>query len=248
MKIPPRVSNLRAAVERLKKEQRVRAYGDDRSASVPQSVPRRKLDKRVLISRRKEGHQEFFNEAEYRFDQIHLKYFEIIIDLLNNELVEDESINIKKQYIKEQIKSLVSMASPLFESNEDLKDFFAGSAGFDSFEFAAANKPQLPSKAPELYKDREDRKEKPETFLERVYGPWLRGKGLFRSHIKAWDLSLYQSLYKRRDQIPAFETLLPMAQGRSVDDLARSDAELVAARRASVKKSKAKAKQRANRP
>ena len=97
-------------------------------------------------------------------------------------------------------------------------------------------KRQLPTKAPELYKDRKDRSEKPEAFLVRVYegltGTPERPAKIVRSHIKAWDHRLYEALYKRRKIIENFESLLPPSQGLSMDDLARSDADVLAGYRA----------------
>ena len=94
---------------------------------------------------------------------------------------------------------------------------------------------ELPDKAPELYKERSDRTEKPDAFIRRVYEPWL-GKGLLRPHIKDLDKSLYQALYKHG--IPDdFETLLPTAQGRAVEHLALSDAESLQRRRELTKAS-----------
>lgn len=91
-----------------------------------------------------------------------------------------------------------------------------------------AEKLQLPEKAPELYKERANRKEDPEAFTRRVYEPWL-GKGLLRPHIKVLDKPLYQSLYKKG--FPSdFDILLPTAQGRSGQHLDRTDEERLKAR------------------
>lgn len=164
-----------------------------------------------------------------------------ILDKLDiNKELNDEIDVLKRQYLKDLAGEVFSKASLVFDSPDQFDAFIKELA--ERHRPKGVAKPDLPTLAPKLYKERENRNQKPEEFLEDVYGPWLRGKGLFRSHIKAWDLSLYQSLYKRRSQIPEFETLLPTAQGRSVDDLARSDSELVAARRASARKSQAKAK------
>lgn len=89
----------------------------------------------------------------------------------------------------------------------------------------------LPDKAPELYKERTNRKEKPDAFIRRVYAKWL-GRGLLRPHIKDLDSAAYRAMYKHG--IPDdFETLLPTAQGRSINDLSRSDADLLEAKRTS---------------
>jgi hypothetical protein len=82
---------------------------------------------------------------------------------------------------------------------------------------------ELPLKAPELYKERTDRKEKAEAFVRRVYAPWL-GKGLLRPHLKQLDEPAYRALYKAGFP-DDFETLLPTAQGRSQESLSRSDEE-----------------------
>ncbi|WJY21585.1 hypothetical protein QTA57_17960 [Fontisubflavum oceani] len=89
----------------------------------------------------------------------------------------------------------------------------------------------IPTKAPELYKDRKNKSEKPEAFLERVYegltGTPERPAKIVRSHIKALDHRLYEALYKRRKIIDNFETLLPPSQGKSVDDLSVSPSEFM---------------------
>lgn len=75
-----------------------------------------------------------------------------------------------------------------------------------------AQEATLPTKAPERYKDREDRSMKPVEFIEKVYGEWL-GKGLLRPHIKALDEPLYRALYKHG--IPkSFEDRLPKSAGK----------------------------------
>ncbi len=157
-----------------------------------------------------------------------------------NKVVYHET-TLRKEYIKQQIKLLFTEAAEtLCSSNDEFENFL--DSVLDDIRRDVLNTPPIPDKAPELYKQRKKnpqsgRKENPVEFLERVYGEWLNGKGLYRSHIKAWDPSLYGSLYKIRKQIPNFENLLPTAQGRSVDDLARSDSELVEARRASNRRS-----------
>lgn len=52
------------------------------------------------------------------------------------------------------------------------------------------DKPELPSVALELYRNRKNPKEKPAEFIKRVYGSWL-GKGLTRSHLNQLDSALY---------------------------------------------------------
>ena len=90
---------------------------------------------------------------------------------------------------------------------------------------------ELPDNAPELYAERSDKSEKPEDFLVRVYagltGSVERPASIYRSHVKAWDIRLYQALYKRRKTIENFDILLPPSQGKSVADLGVTDAEYV---------------------
>lgn len=55
-------------------------------------------------------------------------------------------------------------------------------------------RPPLPEKAPEAWKDRASgRSEDPPSFLLRVYRPWL-DNGLTRAHIRALDRPLYNAL------------------------------------------------------
>jgi hypothetical protein len=51
----------------------------------------------------------------------------------------------------------------------------------------------IPSKAPELWRERERTEEDPVSFIRRVYGSAL-GKGLGRHHLRVLDESLYHSL------------------------------------------------------
>ena len=51
----------------------------------------------------------------------------------------------------------------------------------------------IPSKAPELWRERQRTEEDPVSFTRRVYGSAL-GKGLGRHHLRALDESLYHSL------------------------------------------------------
>jgi len=50
-----------------------------------------------------------------------------------------------------------------------------------------------PKWAPELWSDREGRKENPASFVRRVYERWL-GRGITRSDLRSLDPSLYQAL------------------------------------------------------
>jgi|TARA_B100001167_G_scaffold183379_1_gene141901 hypothetical protein len=127
--------------------------------------------------------------------------------------------------ISKQIRQLFNEAREIGQNDpEKFKEF---SDGISSITTEKNNQVQLPEKAPELYKERRDRKEKPDVFIRRVYEPWL-GEGLLRPHIKDFDEPLYRALYKHG--IPEdFKTLLPTAQGRAVEHLSRTDAEMVQA-------------------
>lgn len=87
----------------------------------------------------------------------------------------------------------------------------------------------IPESAPELYKNRSDRKEKPASFIRRVYANWI-GRGLLRPHIKELDKPLYQALYKHG--IPDdFDAILPKAQGKTLDSMSPQEAIEALARR-----------------
>jgi hypothetical protein len=60
------------------------------------------------------------------------------------------------------------------------------------FHQVAATRP--PELAPELYVNREDSSETALEFLERVYGEWLRGNGLFQFHLSRLDPTLMTTL------------------------------------------------------
>lgn len=104
--------------------------------------------------------------------------------------------------------------------------------------------PTLPTKAPVLYKERADGKQKPEDFLADVYGDFIgtpeKPARIFRSHIKAWDIRLYEALNKRRKFIENFETLLPPSRGRSAENLSRSESDHLAAHRRAAREGMAR--------
>jgi hypothetical protein len=63
----------------------------------------------------------------------------------------------------------------------------------DLAESKTAAQPSLPKTAPELWSEREGRKENPVAFTRRVYAPWLN-RGLMRGDLRSLDPSLYQAL------------------------------------------------------
>lgn len=158
----------------------------------------------------------------------------ITIENYDDIILDDADLRLER--IRRDIKHLLDEADMIGADAPSSLDSFRGAvAGMIE---NRSEKIDLPEKAPELYKERTDRKEGPEAFTRRVYAPWL-GKGLLRPHVKQLDRPLYQALYKRG--FPEdFDTLLPTAQGRSANDLSRSDSELLAARRASARRSMAK--------
>jgi hypothetical protein len=58
---------------------------------------------------------------------------------------------------------------------------------------AESSAPLPPARAPELWSEREGRKENPIAFIRRVYAPWL-GKGLTRAQLGNLDQPLYRAL------------------------------------------------------
>lgn len=69
--------------------------------------------------------------------------------------------------------------------------------------FDLENAAHLPNEAPELYRERKDRSEKPGDFILRVYDQWL-GNGLARPHLMALDRPLYDALHNwlRKNPLP----------------------------------------------
>jgi hypothetical protein len=61
-----------------------------------------------------------------------------------------------------------------------------------------SSKTTLPTRPPELWRERLDQYEDPIAFTKRVYMPWI-DKGLFRSHIKQLDKPLYEAIYNLTD-------------------------------------------------
>ncbi|SIS99308.1 hypothetical protein SAMN05421759_1097 [Roseivivax lentus] len=171
----------------------------------------------------------------------YLKGEKLNSDNLDHHILSDTELRLND--IKKQIRQLFNEAREVGRNDE--KTFQAFKA--DLAELTAQSTEQeapLPDRAPELYKDREHRSEKPEAFLERVYvgltGTSERPAKIVRSHIKAWDKSLYEALYKRRDKIENFDVLLPPSQGRSISDLSRSDAEIVTKQRSASREGMAR--------
>lgn len=134
--------------------------------------------------------------------------------------------DIRLDDIRRRMHQLFNEARAVGEHNQEA--FEAFKADLASLTTETKESVKLPDKAPEIYKERADRKEDPEAFTRRVYEPWL-GKGLLRPHIKQLDKPLYQALYKKG--FPSdFDTLLPTAQGRSAQLLVRTDEERLVAR------------------
>jgi hypothetical protein len=69
-------------------------------------------------------------------------------------------------------------------------------------------RPELPSKAPELWANRTGTQETPDKFVRRVYRRWL-GQGLKRSHLLTLDKQLYTALsvwlHRHPNGVPGFE-------------------------------------------
>lgn len=79
-----------------------------------------------------------------------------------------------------------------------LKELFGKLTGEESTEPARENeRPQLPTRAPELYAERADRRENPVAFIKRVYAPWI-GNGLDRPAVLRLDKQLYNGLNQWR--------------------------------------------------
>lgn len=149
-------------------------------------------------------------------------------------------IDLRKEYAAQQIKLLFAEVSEALTQKPDEFETFVHKL-MDEVLIENNLSNSLPEEAPELYKKRADKSEKPDAFIRRVYSKWL-GKGLARPHVKALDLSLYQSLYKHG--VPEdFDELLPKAAGRSVENLSKSDSEILENRRAAVRRAEAKRKQ-----
>lgn len=153
---------------------------------------------------------------------------------IDEHILKDSELRLED--IKKQICQLFNEAREIGKNDPDtFLSFRANVAALTSETTEPVN---IPDKAPELYKDRADRKENAEDFTRRVYGSWFR-KGISRPHIKQLDKSLYGMLNKGGFPESLVQDL-PAAPGRSADDLARSDSELLASRRASQRRSMAK--------
>lgn len=81
-----------------------------------------------------------------------------------------------------------------------------------SFNREASTRP--PEIAPELYAEREDKFEKPLTFLKRIYGQWLEGNGLYQFTLRRIDPVLMDALDSgyRKAKRAELVALLPTKQ------------------------------------
>lgn len=191
------------------------------------------LDPRVKIKLKKF----FLVKAIHCLKQKNHKYMFSIENF--NQVVYHER-DLRKEYAAQQIKLLFAEVSEALTKKPDEFEAFVHDL-MDEVLIENNLSSSLPKKAPELYKSRSEKSEKPDVFIRRVYSKWL-GKGLARPHVKALDLSLYQSLYKHG--VPEdFDELLPKAAGRSVENLSKSDSEILENRRAAVRRAEAKRKQ-----
>jgi len=88
-------------------------------------------------------------------------------------------------------------------------------------EFSSLPQP-LPDTAPELWAEREGRKENPVAFIRRVYAPWL-GRGLKRPDISRLDPPLYNALnvWCHRNPDDTLPELITLSQhiDKMVEDL-----------------------------
>ncbi|MEP1964469.1 hypothetical protein [Tateyamaria sp.] len=165
-------------------------------------------------------------------------------------LLDDAELRLER--IKRDIGHLLKEASMIgADAPTAFSDFKAAVSSLASE--GLDQKITYPTEAPELYKDREKRdfdgvhrKEKPDEFVRRVYKKWLHQVGgLPRPVLRDLDEPCYRALYK--SGFPDdFETLLPTAQGRAVEHIARSDTEMMAAIRETRRK--ADSKRRGNKP
>ncbi|MEM7544173.1 MAG: hypothetical protein AAF367_01430 [Pseudomonadota bacterium] len=138
-----------------------------------------------------------------------MQNIEISVLNRNDHLVSDTELRLK--HIEMEISNLLREAFALASNDESRMRAFQECILRRTLQAEEAVSP--PDVAPELYAEREDRSERAEAFIRRVYAPWL-GRGLLRPHLKALDKSAYQALYKQG--IPDdFDTLLPKAPGQA---------------------------------
>lgn len=140
----------------------------------------------------------------------------------------EDSSDLNKRYVL-----FVDRLRALFEEHNVSPEEYPGVLECLNEAFGPKAMPPIPTAAPELYKERADRKEKPEAFLRRVYGPWLNGNGLYRPHVRTWDFRLYEALNQKKPE--DFDALLPKAQGQSTVSLGLSDRETLNRKRQQVR-------------
>lgn len=151
---------------------------------------------------------------------------------LNKKNIDDHILTdteLRLNDIRKQIRQLFNEAREIGQNDPDTFHAFKA----DLASLTTEPEAPLPTKAPELYKNRSDRREKPDAFVRRVYGQWLtQPGGLPRPVLRTIDEPCYRALYKHGIPTDLAEQM-PTAQGRSIEDLARSDTELLEAVRSS---------------
>ncbi|MCV6621849.1 MAG: hypothetical protein OIF51_08885 [Cellvibrionaceae bacterium] len=105
---------------------------------------------------------------------------------------------LRKHNLKLIVQSLIQEAFEIACNSEEERQEFIDGVYHAMTGKVVPNSPERvepPTVAPELYKERVDRKENPIAFIRRVYGPWL-GRGITRPQLKHLDMPLYQGLYR----------------------------------------------------
>ena len=141
-----------------------------------------------------------------------------------------DDAELRLNEIRKQIRQLFNEAREVGSLNPEYFDAFKADLTV-LVEGEANASLSFPHTAPELFKQRSDRKEKPDAFVRRTYAPWLEQKGgLPRPIIRELDEPLYRALYKHgfpKD----FETKLPPAKGRSAQHIGMTPTEILSKKR-----------------
>ncbi|MBO6816390.1 MAG: hypothetical protein JJ891_16155 [Rhizobiaceae bacterium] len=107
---------------------------------------------------------------------------------------------MNKEKLSDVVLSIKSALPPDMDGSQraDMFVYLAIELGLDHLLAPEVLPPEkkaffLPDTAPELYRERKDKSEKPANFIGRVYADW-HGQGLARHHLLKLDEPLYHAL------------------------------------------------------
>lgn len=129
---------------------------------------------------------------------------------LDDHILTDTELRLND--IRKQIRQLFNEAREIGQNEPETFQTFKADVAALTTENTEPEVP-LPTKAPELYKDRKNKGQTAEEFTKTVYSKWIEAGGITRADLKRLDKSLYGMLMK--GGFPeSLKDLIPPAQGK----------------------------------